>query len=1087
MPMSEFRVYSSSAGSGKTYTLTREYLRLILSQRNAFYFKKVLAITFTNDAASEMKKRILGDLLAFSQPNFNEKSEGWGKFAEIAEAIRTDSPEVSDEELMERASNVFRLIIHEYSDFSVRTIDSFVNKLVSAFTDELGLPFNYEIVMDRDGVLLEAVERLFEKAGNEEFRDITRSLKNFALSKAEDGKSWNDMPAELARFGANLLNDLYYPLISKLADLEPSDFYQFRAKSLAFIQQYEQYISGIGSEAANLIAQTGLQFDDFAQKAKGIGGYFQKLPTEPHTLPNAYHRKAIEADEWYSKRTDLSISAKIDCIKDQLRAYYVQIETYRTENDAKYQLLKLILPSFYKLSLLKRIKEEFDAVLLEKNQVFISEFNRKILGIVLSEPIPFIYERLGEKFNHILIDEFQDTSDLQFYNLLPLIENALAGNYFNLLVGDAKQSIYRWRGGKMELIVHLFNKSIEKLLENPIVSVYQVEQFQTINRHLNPQALTTNYRSATEIIAFNNEFFEVLLNQKSAEFPLLKDAYADFRQVARNNAPLGGHIAFSILESEEKEQVTMQEVASIIKKSLAEGYESADIAVLCRTNKESSSVANYLIDNGFEVISQDSLLLKSSGLVRLTIAFLKVIDQPDNKLVKYEAAYLFFQFLLHQIPDTTQNQLISKVVEAENIDEFYQFFSERGYHFDAFELQKSGVYAITEKVMLQLRVFAHTNELTYLFGLLDLALEYGNRQSNHLHDFLLYWEDKKEHISVNNSAEKTAITVTTIHKSKGLEYPIVIIPFAHWAYQPKRGADVWFDLDELDYEEMEVETTEAIKRLRAAQFSPSEKLEKTPLKEQYLKEIEATFIENLNLLYVGFTRPTDKLYVLMNRSKKSNKLEGVAEWMESFLLEKALPVPDAGNVVIFEGKCLKEKKTIAPKEVLRLENVISCDRGDRLRLRRTSEKVFDPETLEKTKDKGNKIHATFALMKSAADLDMAINQLVYEGVMAISETAEIKRYMQEVMDLPELKPLFIQGLEVANEKEILVNGKDFFRPDRVIFLESEVVIIDYKTGQKQESHVSQIRNYGRLYQQMGYENVALKIVYLETKEVLNVG
>lgn len=1086
--MSTFKVYSSSAGSGKTFTLTKEYLRLVLKQDRPSYFRRILAITFTNDAANEMKSRILEALRAFSDPNFDDSSPFWMLFRQVAQDLQQmDGLQLPDEELQTRSKAIFRQIIHEYADFSVRTIDSFVNKLVSAFTDDLGLPFNYEIVLDQKSVLLEAVERLYAKAGDNDHKGITYLLENFALDKADDGKSWNNMPTELADFGSHLMNDQDYPLVSKINALSTADFIQIKKQVADYLNSYRDRIVRLGKNATDAMNYEGVQIEDFNYGKSGIGAFFYKIQEDLDANVNSYHRKAIEEDTWYGKKTDAFTASKIDGIKEYLRECFLGIEEIRTNEGAKFRLLEQLLSSFYPLSLLKKIKEEFDQVLQENNQVSISEFNRKILEIVLTEPVPFIYERLGERFNHILIDEFQDTSDLQFYNLLPLIENSLAHNNFNLIVGDAKQSIYRWRGGKMELIVHLFNKNIGKLLDNPMISTFQIDQFFTLNQYLTPVSLATNYRSAVEIVDFNNRFFGLIKQNYEGEFPFLSESYIDFEQKTYPNAPLGGHVEIEFFGYENWQETTLLRIEEIINQAVASGYEWKDIAILSRKNKESAMVATYLNEKGIRVISQDSLLLKNSSVVRLTMAFLKVINQPDNKLAKYEAAYLFCQFRLKKIPDMRLNQQISEAVDANDVADFYAFFAQHGYHIEPFELQKAGVYATTEKIMQIMGFFDDMKELDYLFRLLDLALEFSGKKSNHLHDFLTYWETKKDGLAIANSSNTDALTVTSVHKSKGLEFPIVIIPFANWSDTPSSKSMTWFGLEDVHYAELSTTRNEKTKTLEAAPFKTTAKLLNTQLETQYKTELESTFIENLNTLYVAFTRATDQLFIMASKDFR-NTTKGVAKHLETYLKSQGLATELPQKFVLNEGEFIK--KTKKKKEELRffMPQIISKDKGDRLRLRRTSEKIFDLETLEKTKDQGNKLHAAFALVRTKNDTTNALRQLIFEGVITTTEAAAIQESMEAVMALPELRFLFEEGLRVENEKEILQRNRDFSkRPDRVVFTDHGVYIIDYKTGQPQDSHKTQIRGYGKLFQEMGYAPVFLKLVYLNELRVVEVG
>ncbi|RYU93242.1 UvrD-helicase domain-containing protein [Emticicia agri] len=1097
--MSKFNIYSSSAGSGKTFTLTTEYLKLVfLNSDKPFYFKQILAITFTNDAATEMKDRILQALKEIADTeNFNEKSKSWDMFQKIVEETN-----LSGELIQEKAGLIFKNIILEYSDFAVKTIDSFVNQLVNAFTEELQLPFNYEIVLDTDRVMTEAAERLIEKAGDEEYEEITRILESFIEEKVGDGQSWNFVTEELARFGNHLINDQYYALLIKLDGLADKDFNEIAANIHTYLKWFEDTIVGLATKATELIESEELIIDDFTQKGKGIGAYFYNMRedfeneyySKKDLSPNTYHWAAIRDDKWYSaKGTPPPIQASIDNIKDELRSIFYEMQDFKDNHLKKYTLYNLIRPNLRKLALLKKIKTEFDKILGEKNQVFIAEFNRKILHIILSEPVPFIYERIGEKYKHMLIDEFQDTSDMQFYNLLPLIENSLAGNNFNLIVGDAKQAIYRWRGGKMELIVHLFKGNIRALVENPLIQTHQIDQFISIGHYLAPKSLTINYRSAQEIIDFNNRFFHAILQIHTNTFHFLPDVYEDFRQEKPPKSLTGGHIQLEFLEYEKENTAMLNRTLELIQGVLQEGYSQGDIAILCRRNKESAMVANFLTEQGYQIISRDSLLLKNSSSVRLLVAFMQIINQPDNRLVKSEAAYLFYQTILNRIPDSEANTEIAQAVEASDPMIFYQIFAKYGHHLDPITMIKSGIYELAEKIIDAFDLFNRTDHKNYLFRFLDVVLNYSLKESNHLQDFLAYWEDKKDSstLSVKSPAEQDAITITTIHRSKGLEYPVVIIPFAHWPLKPMNYTEMWGDLEVLDYEELSSKSENGFARLLSSPIKFSEKLSMTDLIGQYNDEIQATFLENLNMLYVAFTRAADKLFVISQKNHYK-KVQGVGELMKDFLTMEGLFDPELNSYEVHKGSFIKKPDNKPLNEAkIQLNRIISEDRSDRLRLRRISEKIFDTETLEKSKDKYNKVRVAFAKIRTRNDIPNALRELEFEGIISPKEGNTIREAIETIISLPPIAPLFDEDLIIENEREILQPNGEIVKPDRVVIKDDMVYIINYKPGRsndffQKERDMKEIRDFGRLYQQMGSEKLQLMVVYLESTDVISV-
>lgn len=1096
--MSKFNIYSSSAGSGKTFTLTKEYLKLVLGNEKPFYFKQILAITFTNDAATEMKDRILQSLKEIADvENFNESSKSWDMLQLIVKETG-----LSKETIQERAGTIFKNIILEYSDFAVKTIDSFVNQLVNAFTEELELPFNYEIVLDTDRVMTEAAERLIEKAGDENHAELTRILESFIEEKVGDGQSWNFVTEELAKFGNHLINDQFYALLIKIDGLDDKDFSEIANNIHAYLKWFESTITGLAEKAIQLIEGEQLTVEDFTQKGKGIGGYFYNMRDDfeeeyyykKEKSPNSYHWAAIRDDKWYAaKGTPPPIQAAIDNIKEELRSIFYEMQDFKDVHLKKYTLFNLIRPNLRKLSLLKKIKAEFDEVLKEKNQVFIAEFNRKILNIILSEPVPFIYERIGEKYKHLLIDEFQDTSDMQFYNLLPLIENSLAGDNFNLVVGDAKQAIYRWRGGKMELIVHLFKGNIGALIQNPLIQMHQVDQFRSIGYYLSPQSLTTNYRSAQEIISFNNRFFHAILQIHSNTFQFLPDVYEDFRQETPPKSLAGGHIQLEFLEYEKEDALMLKRILELIQQVVQEGYSQGDIAILCRRNKESALVANFLTDAGYQIISRDSLLLKNSSAVRLLVSFMRIINQPDNRLVKSEAAYLFYQTILNRIPDSIANTEIAKVVEASDPLLFYQIFDKHGYHLDPITMIKSGIYELAEKIINAFDLFNRTDQKNYLFRFLDVVLNYSLKESNHLQDFLTYWEEKKDSstLSVKSPAEQDAITITTIHRSKGLEYPVVIIPYAHWSLKPMAYSEMWGNLELLDYEELSYQSEEKTAQLLSSPIKFSERLSMTDLVEQYNDEMQATFLENLNMLYVAFTRAADKLFVLSQKNHYK-KVHGVGELMKDFLTIEGVFDPELNIYEVSKGSFIKKanNKPINEDKIY-LNRIISEDRSDRLRLRRISEKIFDTETLEKSKDKNNKVRSALAKIRTRNDISNALRELEYEGIINPKEGKEMREAIETIISLPTLTPLFEEGLIIENEREILQPNGEIDRPDRVVIKDDMVYIVNYKPGRsndffQKEKDMREIRDLGKLYQQMGSEKIELMLVYLASVDTVGV-
>jgi ATP-dependent helicase/nuclease subunit A len=1143
-----FKIVSSSAGSGKTYTLTKEYLKLVLQNDNVHYYKHILAITFTKAATREMKERILGRLELFGKgekdPMLNDiVRELYPESVNDAEGAYV----LREQKVRQRADRVFKQILHDYSDFAVMTIDSFVQRVVSAFTDELGMPFSFEVEMEAGELLLMAVERLLERTGDESFAELTDILESFYLEAGQEGKNYHSLPEALAGFANDLLNEQRYASIMQNSHLSAKDFKKIRRQLVAAGKKWEALIAKWAEKGLNLILESGLDEKDFSRGT--VFKYFKKRieADEAMAEPGKLEKDAFENDNgWITKTVRPFVTETVAKIKSQLVDYYQHIERVRQENCELYHLYQQLTPHLYHLSLLNEIKQEFDRQLRENNRVHISEFNQKILKIVTEDPVPFIYERLGEKYNHILIDEFQDTSKLQFANLLPLIDNSLGYEHFNLAVGDSKQAIYRFRGGDMDQIIALHSKNLDRLYVSLGESELTVERLENIRGHLDDDVLRVNRRSAKEIIEFNNVFFQTVEELYRDEFPLSREVFAQVAQELPPNAKTGGEVQIEFIsadavESGDDENDTpamIERTLAIIKQATEQdGFKIGDLSVLCRFKRDAKKIANHLKDNGYNIISDDSLSLRFSGAVNLVTAFMRVLVKPDSRLDKYEALYLFFRMILQRIPDSKDNQRIKSAVESQDVRAFYAYVNNLkatvhppklveetqlsldilhstllGGPFDTqlnpYKLLQISAYELAEKLIQHFGLFEMTKERDYLFRFLDVVLEFSTKRGSHLADFLDYWETQKDKISISAPSNPHAITVQTIHRSKGLEYPVVIIPYADWDFVPSAKRDtMWVNLDPT--EDLGIAAAEAhrlengdlidyseAKWLKTGSVQVKSDLERTTkaVATQYREERERVFVENLNLLYVAFTRPTHKLYVLAKEENfaKIKTPRKVSYWLHQYLDRRQEAGGRNQGSEVRSGPPRGQKSEILTPDSSLLTspfyipNVISTDRSRELRLRRLANRVFDVETFERKKDYENKVHYALSKVRTSDDIPAALLRMQTEGLIEKTETQNIQQSVEKILQHPDLKGLFVVSTGVLNEREILTPDGGLHRPDRVIHLPGRVVVLDYKTGNPQDAHARQIKRFANLYKEMGYENVEALLVYIERNEVVMV-
>jgi len=1112
-----FNVYSASAGSGKTYTLTKEYLKLALGEGRLVkvtdtfkgtYFRNILAITFTNAAANEMKERILREVSGIAQNN--PKSDRF--LAELTADLTQQSPDHPDfqaltETIRERCKRLFKSILHRYSDFSVTTIDSFTQRLVMAFTDELGLPYSFEVEMDTERVLEVAVDNLIERVGTDEMADITTILHQIFEETAREGRSWNQIADALREFGNVLTSDQHYEAVGRIADLTPGQIRTVRAQLRAFDVEVANRIQDHGKTAWSLITGAGLNEQDFNRKSTGIGNFFKSVAFgEVDKKINSYHLAAIDESNWYSaKTTPLSTQAAIDGIADALCDCFNAIRDEREATTKLLTLYRAIDPHLQKMALLKQIRDEFVDLLRKDNRVHISEFNKRIKAIVETEPVPFLFERLGSKYNHILIDEFQDTSQLQFANLMPLIENALGSGYFNLAVGDGKQAIYRFRGGDMDQIVALHRGNLTKLQRLHGPTTWTAERIDALNGQLVPKTLDTNWRSAQPIVEFNNQFFEFVARQYASanqRIDEVYDALKHFHQKPAPGASALAHIQVDFIGADDlgTDSKVANEMVKLtiehIRQAKADGYTYGDMAVLTRSRKNAQLVANELNRLGIPLSSADSLSLQFSEPVRLLIAMLTMLSRPGQPQVRYELLYLYHSVVHNCVPDDAQTEVLRQVASAPDEAPIFDYLANDGYDLTPTGLVQLNVYELAEKLAHCFHLFDRPHDQPFLFRFLDEILTFSSRESGHLADFLTHWETARMKVSVSEGLTTDAVTIQTIHKAKGLEYPVVIIPFADWTVDPSHRDTIWVDLATVDTTPLSVALPDgSLGRLMNAQVALTKQLDATPddVRDQYTNEISRTFIENMNLLYVAFTRPTDRLYIISERKEFTTQRgqATAAYWLYSFLTSSEsaklanccwedgrhqyILVPGTGPRATSQhtenGDQSDEKQDID------LQVIKSGSRGQNMQLRRMAERVFDTRTFEQNRERDRKLCAALSLIKGVDCIDKTLARLIREGVIRSVEVADLREGLTAIVTHSDLLDVFGYDRRIDTDRNILTQKQAKGAPHRVVHQpDGGVVLVQYESQTEQaESYLSTFIN---LYKEMGYPTVEGRIVWL---------
>ncbi len=928
-------IYSSSAGSGKTYTLTREYLQLALNNSpltEAFdsnYFKSILAITFTNDAANEMKTRITTMLRYF----YAENPAGDFMLKQIGENInqrnktkaennKQNSPKYIDlEELRRRAKDVLMKIIYDYSDFSVSTIDTFANKVVAAFTQELNMPFNYATEVSTDEVLQVVADNILSKVGETENHntDLTGFMIDYALYLAKEGKSFKRISNNLAQFGNAIQSENATEAVKNLSGFSLKDFIYMKEEMKKELEVIENQIYEYANIVKIAIETEKLTVEHFKYKSSGsMYVYFFKIIkkkfidffADEHTRPKTLRKDGWEGD------LNPEFAQKMDNIKTIIQENFDIIESIRIEKSKNYILYKNVEQEFFNTSLINELQDGITQYQDDANINLISNNNKRIATIVQSEPVPFIYERIGEKYHHLLVDEFQDTSVLQWENLLPLIENSLAQENFNMLVGDVKQSIYRWRGGKMQQMLYLYKKDLEKLLhkkdknidnnsENSFANNSDVffeentfleERYSNISGHIQAKNLATNFRSTKEIVEFNNSFFEELkdliaVDKSTPEQYLINAIYdEDFKQAFSPNIKAKGEVRIVFKKNKSEDEDTsdtdffnsqiFEEIDLIIDNSLKKGFSYKDIAIICKVNASACEVATHLKSKNIPIVSKESLLIASNEVVCMLVAFMKVLAKPDFSIAKAEALYLFHKEIKHQIPDTNINEKIRKVIyeHKNSLSHFFTYIEKNGYKIDYERILSLSLYEIVEELLVALKVYRNIPKgEEYVFRFLDYILEF-SQKSNDLSEFLEDWDAKRKKISIQTPKDIDAVTLITIHKSKGLEFPVVIVPFANWQFGVKGGSTFWVELPKGT-----LPTDEKNQSITNILYPTSKEKNNDLTRDQLEIEKKDVTLESVNQLYVAFTRAVYDLHII---SKASSKSDSIGSWLKRFVAQK---------------------------------------------------------------------------------------------------------------------------------------------------------------------------------------------------------
>lgn len=1100
-------LFSASAGSGKTYTLTIEYIKMALCEvETKGYFRRILAVTFTIKAAEEMRQRILHFLAGMSHfPTFpNTPPAEQSKILSILTKIQTELAEehiiLSKEELAIRAGITLQQILQDYGLFSVMTIDSFVQRLSSSFIEELKLPSHFEVLLDSKGLINELINQLLDKVNSLGDPDLNELILSFAKKEIDEGRSWNRLRDSLYEFLKITLDEKYLAVEPHLNHFQVSDFQRLEIRITASMQEMVQEMHQVAQQFLEVVERIGTEDGFYFQGANGPVGIMKKFLLKNGISDDAYKylHTALNNDSWTSSKAPKDIKDRIIQHSDELANWGQQFLDLQSLYLKRYNFLNWVVKDLKKMALLHLIQREMQVYQQENLAIPISEFAKRVYEVISTDPIPFIYEKLGDRYFHIFIDEFQDTSILQWKNFMPLIENATSVGKRSLLVGDAKQSIYKFRGGEVSLIASLATQNYSLVSSHFEADSLDEQRFDFLINQVSPKALGDNYRSAKEIVEFNNAFYHSLTqNENLLDLCSLISPLYGFNLIQNPKIPsseFSGHVDLMVYrKSEEKYGFTepenefmFEKVRQLIDYNLNLGFRFQDIAILTRKNKHSRYLALRLKEIGIPVVSSDSLLVHYSPVVGFLLSYLALQDNSDDILYLYE---LMYQYAEIKGVEVSKEDLafVDQMTARSGLEKASLYFSSKSIQVPAFSDLLQWIYELVSAFDL----LNHSNGQEYLWKFLDILNEYVLAKDKSISHFLTHFNQNRNSYCISSSSNDNAVTISSIHKSKGLEYPVVIIPFVNWTFAAD-NEKIWFDLNEVEIPDLEMEDVGRLNHLYG-RVNASEPSAYPTLAEQTKSEKEAIFLDALNMLYVGTTRPKQSLHLLlavpteeMHTKTISTYANSVGKLVYDFATEKGIKkdMPtDFSSGIAWEAEYFSfETSQVIPHfdqetEDNRVKHIAihlqNSESKIALRINSSSSDLYT--AAPQKREIGNQLHHLLAQLPDIA----AWPSLRTKATIDVSK-------IDELLALPEVHSFFNQENLVFKEVDLLCPDGSIVRPDRVNKIGDSLQVIDFKTGKKKPAHLEQINQYKQTLISMGHQVGQGVLIYVDSKELVYV-
>lgn len=994
-----------------------------------------------------------------------------GEQDELADELKKEL-KLDDSTFRQHAQAILSDILHQYAQFSISTIDAFFQKVIRSFTREAGLMGDYRLEVEQDNVLEDVIDNLIDELGSN--TELTEWVVDFAKENLENERAW-DVRFSLIEFAKEIFRDEFKDIEDSVTQ-QTSDrnfFKRLRDKLWGEKNKFLRQIEQPAKEALDLMQAHGWTTSDINYgQGSGLFTFFEMFAYQKNIKdfkPISERVKNVfdVAENWPSKTT-----RRRSEIIELARTKLIPIKRLLVELHEKHYSTALsadvVLQNLYVFGLVADISRKLKEYKDENNLMLLADAPKFLNGVIQDSDTPFIYEKVGSFYRNYLIDEFQDTSSMQWKNFLPLLMNSMDQGYPSLVVGDVKQAIYRWRGGDLKLL--------QQEVENHIGQ----------NR-TDIQVLNSNYRSSTVIVNFNNAVFETASSIIALEtgHPISKDAYSDVSQKIFREEE--GFVRVKFLEDQAdfpwKDQA-LDLLPGYLEELQHLGVPLKDIAILVRKNEEGQQIVAHLLQHknsehakpGFkyDVVSNESLRIDGASSVNLLLGAMHYLLNPDDVIARAQLGFEFARVHEPARPLTEVFAVANQVFFESNLPP--AFAKEKA------SLKKLPLFELTETLIEIFKLGEQTGELAYLQAFQNLVLDFYSRERNDLGAFLEWWEINKQKKSIQVSGEVDAVQILTIHKSKGLQFKYVIIPFCFWNldHDSFRAPTLWVTSNKAPFD--------------GAGFLPvkySSTLEKTCFDDYYQAEHTRSYLDNLNLLYVALTRAEKGMIVMAPHPTVRGVKKSAAYLLYQGITQSALAThwndPAQEYSVGPWMAPAKTKEEISSKAV-NLKTYPAFHWRDKLVIRQTAKGYFNPTEDEKFEKMnfGIHLHTILSKIHYAHEIPGALDQIVLEGLITQEEKIPLENQLHDLLNILPVAAWFSPEWEVRTEIPILLPDGTENRIDRLLIKDKKAIVVDFKTGEPLKSDQRQVVTYIEILRKMNFIDVEGYLLYIKHKQVVSV-